>query len=680
MSRTTVIISDSSEMNSESTLCRLCIKNNDSCFSIFTSNVTCEMPVKDVLQDLVGLQVALGDGLPGVICPLCLKKLMEFRDFKRICFESDAELRKCPSRNCFKSIKEERTADDNMGWSAETKECIPDTIEGTAQFTCSVQRTEIYIPLENCQLPTANIMCTVKEENEQLFSGGNYPAFNLPNTAGISSEASDPLATDDLPTFTKDGKPIGNCKMTNVSTMEATGLSSPDKMMMERTSTSCMMKEKVVRIGNSDDCIAPSVSVTHIQSQTVSSHGEEGSNVRDEDLEEGSAPHALKILSNSIPDDGQSYMRRSSDGNGKPHTLNMSSKSTSCARNLRNHTLGGTKRGPFNCNASFSQGSSLSNHTRAHKERKCYQCRICSKSFTTKSDLAQHMQIHTGEKTYSRNECTESFPTKDSFILHIETHTKETPYTCNICSKNFAQCSSLHTHMCTRPDSKPFSCDDCSKSFSRKSGLVKHLRTHNTGERPYACNYCAKSFTRNDSFTKHLRVHTGEKPYSCSDCAKSFSTRDSLILHLHTHAEVKPFSCNDCTKSFSRKRDLVIHLRTHTGERPYSCKHCAKSFNQSGHLNQHVRTHTGEKPHSCNYCAKSFSRKDHLVLHLLTHTGEKRYSCNICAKSFSQNSTLHKHMRVHSGEKPHCCTFCAKSFTKKVSLIKHTRTHLVEKL
>ena len=56
------------------------------------------------------------------------------------------------------SIKEEKAADGSVGSSAETKECIQDTIEGTSQFACSVQTTEIYIPLEDCQSPQANMM------------------------------------------------------------------------------------------------------------------------------------------------------------------------------------------------------------------------------------------------------------------------------------------------------------------------------------------------------------------------------------------------------------------------------------------------------------------------------------------------------------------------------------------
>ncbi|XP_046408205.1 zinc finger protein 235-like [Ischnura elegans] len=810
MSRTTVIVSDSLEMNSESTLCRLCIKNNESCFSIFTSNVTCEMPVKDVLQDLVGLQVALGDGLPGVICPLCLKKLMEFRDFKRICFESDAELRKCPSRNCFKSIKEERTADDNMGSSAETKECIQDTIEGTSQFACSVQRTEIFIPLENCQLPQANMLsnvkeeneqlfsegnypafnspntagisseasdplathdlCTVKEENEQLLSEGNYPAFNSPNTVGISSEASDPLATHDLPTFTKDENLIDDWKMTNDSTAEATGLSTPDKVLMETTPTSCMLKGRNVRIDVSNDCIAPSISVKQFQSKAVGFHVENGRNVIDRDFEERNTLHADEITYNSIPDYAQSYKNhipasknsgnsgatmtvvggigdapnitdslrlirigesrrsgieavmedkeeisncqiknpsssfksneklyhcshcryrfntnddlikhmeihfgasnlnlndesfigkdesltvpasreessnscessttsetliglkrkregpmqkvktpvtrisggmgekktvermRSSGGDGKQHTKNKSSKSTSCASNLQNHEVGGTKGWPFNC-------------------------RLCNKSFTLRGSFANHMYTHTGKK-HPCGICSKSFATKAHLTQHMPTHTGEKPYSCRICSKPFRQRSHLTDHIRSHSGEKPFTCNDCNKSFTRKSILIRHLRTH-TGEKRFSCKTCRKCFIQSAHLASHLQTHSGESPFSCSDCAKSFSTKSTLMVHQRLHKKEKPYSCSYCAKSFPTKSRLTVHLRSHTGEKPFSCDYCANSFTRKDTLIQHLPVHTGEKPFSCNICDKSFSRKNILTKHVRTHAEEKPYS------------------------------------------------------
>ena len=58
MNRTTGIFTDSSERNSESSLCRLCRKNHDYYYNIFTSIVACKITVKDALHDFIGLQVS----------------------------------------------------------------------------------------------------------------------------------------------------------------------------------------------------------------------------------------------------------------------------------------------------------------------------------------------------------------------------------------------------------------------------------------------------------------------------------------------------------------------------------------------------------------------------------------------------------------------------------------------
>ncbi|XP_046408734.1 uncharacterized protein LOC124173259 [Ischnura elegans] len=198
MSRTSGIFSDSSGRNSEIDHCRLCMKSHDYYYSIFTSNVECKITAKDALHDLVGLQVAVGDGLPTTVCPLCLKKLTEFSVFKKICLESNAVLRKSLPKNNCSSAEGDRAADDKSGPSVETKDGIRDVIENTSVFACSAQMTEVYIPVPECLLPRDDKSFSVKKENEDQLSEENYPALYMSDPAGISSYASDPLATDDL--------------------------------------------------------------------------------------------------------------------------------------------------------------------------------------------------------------------------------------------------------------------------------------------------------------------------------------------------------------------------------------------------------------------------------------------------------------------------------------------------
>ncbi|XP_046407961.1 uncharacterized protein LOC124172562 [Ischnura elegans] len=201
MSRTIGIFTDSIERISESDLCRLCRKNQYHYCNLFTSNVEYEISVKHALHDLVGLQVDEGDGLPITICSLCLKKLKDFSIFKKICLESDTELRKISPRNNCGSIKGEVAAPNEPGSSSETKDCIRDASEDTSQIPCSVQVTEIYIPVPECDPPVDNMLFNMKGEKKDQLGDGNDPVIYTPDPAKNSDNTLDPLATDDLGDF-----------------------------------------------------------------------------------------------------------------------------------------------------------------------------------------------------------------------------------------------------------------------------------------------------------------------------------------------------------------------------------------------------------------------------------------------------------------------------------------------
>ncbi|XP_046408697.1 uncharacterized protein LOC124173204 [Ischnura elegans] len=212
MNRTAGIVTD---------LCRLCMKNNDYYYNIFTSNVACRVTVKDAMHELLGLEVAVGDGLPSNLCPVCLKKLTEFSVFKKICLESDANLRRFGGSNYFRSIQGDEAADDELGSSADTKDFIQDEIQGTSRLTCSVQTTEIYIPVPDSQQPGANILFNLKEENEDPLTEGNYSVMHTTDPAIISTDVSEPLATDDWPTDKGNGGLVQNGTMAMESMTEA---------------------------------------------------------------------------------------------------------------------------------------------------------------------------------------------------------------------------------------------------------------------------------------------------------------------------------------------------------------------------------------------------------------------------------------------------------------------------
>ncbi|XP_046407706.1 uncharacterized protein LOC124172306 [Ischnura elegans] len=244
MSRTTGNFK--SERSSKSGLCRLCRKSNSVYYNIFTSNIACKITVKEALNDLVGLQVAVGDGLPNTMCPLCLKKLTEFSVFKKICLESNRVLRTFSPRNYGRGIQGDEAADDELGSSADSKDFIQDEIQGTSHLTCSVQRTEIYIPVPDSHQSRANILETVKEENKDPLREDNYPEMYTQDPAKISSNALDPLAIDDLSGLGTCGSPCvkadqisddGGGYVHNDSTDEATDDLVPQASVQSDTVT-----------------------------------------------------------------------------------------------------------------------------------------------------------------------------------------------------------------------------------------------------------------------------------------------------------------------------------------------------------------------------------------------------------------------------------------------------------
>ncbi|XP_046407874.1 uncharacterized protein LOC124172479 [Ischnura elegans] len=210
MSATIENFSESSGRIHEGTLCRLCMKKNNYYYNIFTSTIARQITVADALYDLVDLNVAVGDGLPATLCPLCWGKLMEFSDFRDICHKSDAKLRKFLPRNCFRSIEQVKGADKNLGSSAEAKDCIRDAIAGSSQMACSVQPTETFIPVPDFHLPTANMSFQVKEESKDPLREENNEVLHGTLSDGIACEAVDPLATNDLLHVKEESKdPLG---------------------------------------------------------------------------------------------------------------------------------------------------------------------------------------------------------------------------------------------------------------------------------------------------------------------------------------------------------------------------------------------------------------------------------------------------------------------------------------
>ncbi|XP_046407756.1 zinc finger protein 271-like isoform X2 [Ischnura elegans] len=737
MSRTIGVFTNSTERNSESDVCRLCRKNHYYFCNLFTSNVEYEISVKHVLHDLVGLQVDEGDGLPTTICSPCLRKLKDFSLFKKTCLQSDTELRKISSRNNCGNIKAEGAAKDEPGSSPETKYCIQDVSEDTSPIPCTVQVTEIYIPVPECEPPLDNMLVNMKVENEDQLGEGDYPVIYTPDPAENSDNAPDPLATDDLgdlgiyrSSHVKEDQISdneGGCVDNDFTDGTSSKLANEASSDQAQASTSSHGKEMEVE--------SSGAMLTDLNWKLIGAKKEPSpkDNAEPTFMEDGepiegitmaleSTTEALGFLAAkgmSIAASSTSHL--SAEGNVMNHSIDECIDPTSLLRQIDSKVgvshfgiernlmdeLGEKGDGPLKettgrkrdekkirrvrrsvtaeekstLQSSSSKSScdrNLCNRVGVRRKEESYSCSKCTLSFPQKMDLTKHKRIHMAETSYSCNECEKSYVDESHLVRHACIHMGERPYMCDVCSDSFSEKNNLVKHMRRHTGERPFSCRICEQSFADKSSLRSHMRTH-TGGKPFSCTICKRSFASGSNLRRHMRTHSGEMPFKCDVCSRSFAGIGHLNRHVCVGTGEMPYACQICQKPFTHRSALKTHMRTHTGERPYSCYHCEKSFSLKAALVIHVRIHTGEKPYTCDVCSKSFSCSKERVKHLRTHTGEKPYECSICKKSFTEKGALRTHIRIHTGEKPHSCRICERSFACKSNLRSHIRTHTGDK-
>ncbi|XP_046407478.1 uncharacterized protein LOC124172117 [Ischnura elegans] len=589
MNRTAGIFTASSERNSEDTLCRLCLKNNDYYYNIFTSNVARRTTVKDAVNGLLGLEVAVGDGLPTTLCPLCLKKLTEFSVFKMTCLESDAKLRKFSGINCFRSIQGGEAADDELGTPVDTKDFIQDEVQGTSHLTCSAQRTEIYIPVLDSQQLGSNMLETVKEENEDPLSEDKYPVMYTLDPDGISSNALDPLATDDLSGMATCGSPCvkadqisddGGGYVDNGSTDGATNDLVAQASAQAQASTSSQGEEvdgegtRAVVIDldtllvlaknelspKETDATEPTITENGelIQNRTMAmesmteavvaaaperastlfavlepkiraSYSRKGKKLMDKDIKKCDTLLADNIPSCSIPNDGQlhSKSKYASKIRGDIATMTIAGKRGGCDNADTIKFIRRPENG-MNGPETVIRENKVKSTCMIKNPKK----RACSR-----------------KKSYHCFNCRDAFNAKYDLMEHLKIHFGSGNLDIDS-NMSIGKDSFLKTFVCRRETNS--SCQPIpSKSLNQL--MCESQGVKQKGNRLLKDNFGG---TRENKSVREVRrsfildgkdgtvsPHTSKKSYSCSECEKSFSGKSNLVSHIRTHTKEKPYSC-----------------------------------------------------------------------------------------------------------------------------------------
>ncbi|XP_046405035.1 zinc finger protein 37-like [Ischnura elegans] len=483
------------------------------------------------------------------------------------------------------SIGGEGAVHDNLRSSTETKDCVPDAIVSTLEKACSVQRNEIFIPVQDIQLPTANMLCHVllenkesqREENNQMLHGTTPDGIEsdaidplamddlfhvkeenidplkeenevLHGTApdGIERDAIDPLAIDDLPTSTENGQLIQNQAMAMDSMTKAVDLPASERA---------------------------SASFALLEPKNTASNLKKERKVMGKDIEKCGAHLSDKITSCSIPDDGQlhSKSKHVSKIIGNRATMTLAGETSSCDNPNSIKFFRVTDSRKTSNEAVMRENKEMSTSMiknpgkRAISNDNSNRCFDCGDAFNAENDLIKHLKIHFGSS-------------------NVDIHA-------NLTIGNDLALKTLGSGGETNCSHRPTSSKSLNKLICKRKGMRQN------GNGLFKANFGG---TREKKKVREVRKSFTVDGTSCTDSS---------------HSAKKPYSCNECEQSFSNKHCLVRHVRTHTKEKPYSCIECEKSFSKKSNLVQHIRTHTKEKPYSCGECEKSFSRKSHLVNH-----------------------------------------------------------------
>ncbi|XP_063230288.1 zinc finger protein 350-like isoform X2 [Bacillus rossius redtenbacheri] len=110
---------------------------------------------------------------------------------------------------------------------------------------------------------------------------------------------------------------------------------------------------------------------------------------------------------------------------------------------------GGLGGRPFRCHLcgkAFRKKSGLSDHVRAHLNRKAYKCRYCWKSYAQRAGLRSHERLHEGTQAFVCRVCQKAFTQRSHLVEHLRIHTGERPYACRACDRTFAKSWNLKCH------------------------------------------------------------------------------------------------------------------------------------------------------------------------------------------------------------------------------------------
>ncbi|KAF2896733.1 hypothetical protein ILUMI_09440 [Ignelater luminosus] len=360
-------------------ICRVCLNQKDDLRPLFQGSVA------EMLREVASIQVYEDDGLPSLLCDLCIREISRWYAFKLRVTNNDSTLR------CIILERQKTKHFDDS-----------DTEDPSSEFRDLEIKFE-----EECKQA---VIESEGEKNKTLVSKGDLTSTNSTDNKFICELCKKAVKTiHSLRRHMKihTGEKPHKCKLCDKSFVEPGNL------------TKHLQTHKKIHRGERS-FVCPECNKSFSQKVNLESH------IRTKHTHE--CPFMCSECGKAYPTKEQlkNHCRRHT-GEKRPlkYTCTSCQKQFGTPAELRIHTRTHTNERPYQCDfcgKNFRASSHMTSHRRIHTGEKNHVCRYCGKAFRESSTLKIHIRIHTGERPYCCQICGTSFTQSNTLNTHMKIH------------------------------------------------------------------------------------------------------------------------------------------------------------------------------------------------------------------------------------------------------------------